>query len=350
MASALSPGLPSDESHLMDAVARHVRFEGHRWSVLEPSMAHFDDPSLVRPGLGRGPGGGPRADFDLARERGARVLVTGHLGDTVMCAWGLRRDMFRRARWGALVRWTLGQNGLRFGGRQLVKAGLGALPPIPAFLIDARMADRSRPQPTWFGPRLREIYSTAPKALDTLDRGWPSHLACDLWARVTSAQANGCVDAPVQGAANVGLEVRMPYSDVRLIESVMRIPATQRIDRRGLWALRYDVFGDILPSELRARRSQPSWEPTFGRAARHALPRVAELLRQGDWLSAPYTDRAEITRWLSDLTRRGEDAPDKDCIAIADVGAVEAWLRRLMRYDAAPRWRDERSEGHPGQP
>ncbi len=350
MASAVAPGLPPDESHLMDLVARRVRFEGCRWSVLEPSMAQFDEPSLVRPGLGRGPGGGPRADFELARERGARVLVTGHLGDTVMFAWGLRRDMFRRARWRSLLRWTIGYNGLRIGGRQLAKSGLGALPPVAALSIDTRMTDRSRPPPTWFGPRLREIYSTAPKAMDTLGRDWPSHLACDAWARVTSAQANGGIEAPVQNGANYGLEVRMPYSDVRFIESVLRIPSMQRSERRSPWALRHDVFGDIMPTEFRARRSQPSWEPVFARAARQAFPRVAELLRHGEWLSAPYTDRSEVMRWLADLTRQGKDAPAGDCIAIADVGAVEAWLRRLVRYDAEPRWRDERLERKPGQP
>jgi hypothetical protein len=271
------------------------------------------------------------------------------MGDTVMFAWGLRRDLFRRARWGALVRGTVGRNGLRSGGRQLVKAAFGALPPVSALSLDARMADRSGPLPVWFGPRLREIYSTAPKALDTLGRDWPSHLACELWARVTSAQVSVCIDAPVQGAARAGLEVRMPYADVRFIEGVLKIPSVQR-SNRDVWALRNDVFGAMMPGEFRMRRGQPSWEPTVARAARRTLPRVAALLREGDWLSARYADGAEVRRWLADLTRRGEEAPARDCITVADLGAVEAWLRRLMRYDAAPRWRDERSEGHARQP
>jgi asparagine synthase (glutamine-hydrolysing) len=341
MASAVTPGLPSDESHLMDVVARRVRFEGHRWSALEPSMAHFDDPSILGPGLGPGPGGGPRADFDLARARGARVLVTGHLGDTVMFAWGLRPDLFRHGRWRSLVRETVGRNGLRNGGWQLVRSGLGVLPPAVALTLGERAFVRAGPPPPWFGPRLRGAHSRAPKALDTLGRELPSHLACELWARVTSAQASICIDAPVQTGANVGLEVRMPYADVRLVEDVFRIPGAQRSNRGSVWALRDDALGGLMPPEFRKRASQPSWEPTFARAARRAFPRVAQLLREGDWLSAPYSDRREVARWLAELTQKGEQAPARDCVTVADVGAVEAWLRRLLRYDAHPRWRDE---------
>ena len=258
-----------------------------------------------------------------------------------MFAWGLGRELFRRSRWGALVRETIGRNGFRNGGRQFLKAGLGVLSPVAALSLDERSFGRPGPPPPWFGPRLREIYSTPPRALDTLGRNWPSHVACELWARVTSAQASVFIDAPVQGAANAGLEVRIPYADVRLIERVFRIPASQRSERGGVWALRHDALGATMPGEFRARRGQPSWEPTFARAARRAFPRVAELLREGDWLSSPYCDRVEVTRWLADLTQQGEEAPARDCVTVADLGAVEAWLRRLLRYDATPRCRDE---------
>jgi hypothetical protein len=97
----------------------------------------------------------------------------------------------------------------------------------------------------------------------------------------------------------------------------------------------------MMPDELRNRRAQPSWLPTIARAARLTFPRVAEILREGEWLSAPYADRIEVTRWLADLTRQGEAAPPRECITVADLGAVEAWLRRILRYDAGPRWVDE---------
>jgi asparagine synthase (glutamine-hydrolysing) len=342
MASALTPGMPADESHFMDAVARRVRFEAFRWNAVdESSMAHLDSPSLVHPGLGRGPGGGPQTDFELARARGARVLLTGHLGDTVMFAWGLRPDLFRHGRWRSLVRETIGRNGLREGGWQFVRAGLGVLPPETALTLGERAFNRAKPQPPWFGPRLQAIYSTLPRALDTLGRDWPSHLACELWGRVTSAQASVCIDAPVQGAADTGLEVRMPYTDVRLIERVLRIPAAERIKRGSVWALRHDALGGMMPGEFRTRPRQPSWGPTFALAARRAFPRVAGLLADGDWLSAPYSDRNGVAGLLADLTRQGEAAPMKDCIMVADLGAVEAWIRQLLRYDSRPRWRDE---------
>jgi hypothetical protein len=326
--------MSSDESHLMDAVARRVHFEGYRWNALEPSTADLDDPSLVRPGLGRGFGGGPRGDVALAQERGARVLIAGYLGDTIMFAWGLRRDLFRHGRWPALVRETVGRNGLRNGGRQLVKAWLGGLPPVSALWLGERAFGRAGPPPTWLGPRLREIYSLSPEPLDTLGRNWSSHLACELWARITTPAIGSFVDAVVQSASNDGLELRIPYADVRIIDRIFKIPATQRIERGAVWSLRHDTFGAIMPPEFRVRKGQPSWAPTFARAARRALPRVAEMLRSGQWLSAPYCDRAEVERWLTRLTRMAERADAEECMTMADLGAVEAWLRRLMRYDS----------------
>jgi hypothetical protein len=133
----------------------------------------------------------------------------------------------------------------------------------------------------------------------------------------------------------------MPYADVRLIECVLRIPTMQRVERGGHWALREDALGEIMPDEFRRRQRQPSWEPTFARAARRTFPRISELVSEGDWLSAPYSDRGQVSRWLAELTQRGEEAPAKDCIVISDLAAVEAWIRGLMRYDAHPRWRDD---------
>jgi len=252
-----------------------------------------------------------------------------------MFAWGMRRDLFACRRWSALFGETVGRNGLRAGGRQLVKAAAGALAAPLALRLSDRAWRRSAPAPRWMGPRLRAHYPPGPEQLDTLGRAWPSHLACELWARATSPHVSACIDSPIQGGANDGLEVRMPYADVRFIETVLRIPSEQRVERRDVWALRQDALGTLMPAEFRTRPPQASWQPTFGHAARCSFGAVAALLAEGTWLIAPYFDEAETRRWLAELMRKGEAAPDRDCIIVAEIGAVEAWLRLLLRYDAA---------------
>jgi asparagine synthase (glutamine-hydrolysing) len=333
MASALTPGMPCDESHLMDAVGRHVRFEAHRWSALDPDIGDIDDPILVRPGQRRGMGGGPRGDILLARERGARVLLTGDFGDVATYAWGLRRDMARRARWRMLFQQTVGRHPLAYGGRLLLKAGLGLLPPRAALHLADRTFGLSKPPPIWMGPRLRELYPPGTEDLDMPEPEWPSHLACEMWARVTSPHSSACLDFAIQYGANDGIEVRVPYADVRLVECILRIPAGQRLERGGGWSLRKDAFGLWLPPEFERRTPQPAWTSVFAHSARHAFPRIRELFQEGTWLSARYVEKTEAAKWLEDLTRQGESASMDESLYLLEFGALEAWLRLLLRYD-----------------
>jgi asparagine synthase (glutamine-hydrolysing) len=335
MASALTKGTPCDESHLMDAVAQRVRFEGHRWSALDPNTDDIDDPILIQPGMRRGMGGGPRGDVLLARARGGRVLLTGDFGDTIMYAWGLRRDIVRDGKWGTLFQQTVRRQGLSYGGRLFVKATLGVLPPRQALPLAEKIFGRPGEPPAWMGPRLRDLYPPGLEGLDLLDRDWPSHLACELWARVTSPHASACLDFTVQYGANDGLEVRMPYADVRLTECILRIPVDQRLSDRGPWALRQSALGPSMPLEFEQRRPQAPWTPVFDHAARFAFPRMADLVSGDTWLSAPYVNRDQVKCGLTRLTRDGTKGQPRDFTYLAEFGTLEAWLRLLLRYDVS---------------
>jgi hypothetical protein len=178
--------------------------------------------------------------------------------------------------------------------------------------------------------------------LDLLDRDWPSHLACELWARVTSPHGSACLDFGVQYGANDGIEVRIPYADVRLTECILRIPADQRLGDGGPWALRQSALGRSMPREFDQRPPQAPWTPVFAHAARCAFPRIADLVGGETWLSAPYVNRDEVKRRLTRLTQDGTKAPERDFTYLAEFGALEAWLRLLLRYDADREVVDER--------
>jgi asparagine synthase (glutamine-hydrolysing) len=334
MASALTLGTPCDESHLMDAVARRVRFESHRWSALDPEYADIEDPILIQPGMRRGMGGGPRGDLTLAISRGARVLLSGDFGDTIMCAWGLRRDLVSHRRWRPLVEEAIRRNPFGVAARLLVKASLGFAPPSLALRLSEQMFSRPKAAPAWMGPRLLELYPPPPEELEVSDRDWASHLDCELWTRVTSPHVSACLDYTVQFGANEGLEVRIPYADVRFVEGVLQIPSHQRISRGSIWGLRDDVLSGWMPPDFETRRSQAPWTPVFGHTARHQFSNVRRLLDDGQWLSAPYIDRRRARDWLQELTQKDADAPARSCMYVAEFGALEAWLRHLLRYDA----------------
>jgi asparagine synthase (glutamine-hydrolysing) len=337
MASALTPGMPSDDSRYMDAVAARVCFEGVRWNALAPNLADIEAPVIAHPGQRRGTGGGPRRDLQVARERNARVLLHGFFGDALLQPFGAQRDMLRGLRWNALARHVLTGDGLRARIRLLGRAMTGVLSPAPALRLLNRLENRSfKRAPEWMGPELLSIYPPPPGQLVLPEVDWPSHLACELWADMTSPRMGVSVDGVVAYGSDEGIEVRLPYLDVRLAEKILSIPSEARWPQDGdNRRLSRDALGPLLPDEFAHRRTRGSWMPVWHLAARRMLPLVEELMSGATWLSAPYINRAKARSLLADALARGEGAPYREMLVVTGFGAIEAWLREVFRYHTA---------------
>jgi asparagine synthase (glutamine-hydrolysing) len=341
-ASALTPGMPCDDSRYMDALARRVRFEGVRWNALDTSLADIEDPVIAHPGMRRGIGGGARGDLELARARDARVLLNGYFGDSLMFAYGISRDMFRARTWRPLARLVVAGDNLRARARLLGRSMTGLLPPALALralnLIDSRSFGPLRRPPRWMGPELRALYPPPPDELVLPDVEWPSHVACQLWAALTKPRTGSAVDSTVAYGADSGVEVRLPYLDIRLVERLLAVPWQARMPEGGdNRRLHRAVLGPLLPEEFAQRRDQGSWSPVWHLGARRMLPLVRRLLSDGTWFSAPYVDVVEATAMLDDVTSRGESADYNELLLVSGFGVIEAWLRRVFQYDTGPR-------------
>jgi asparagine synthase (glutamine-hydrolysing) len=330
-ASLTAPGFPCDERAYMDAVARRVNFETVRWNAFDDDPDWLKNPPLAYPGFARGLAGGPPRDLTLARERDAGVLLSGMFGDEVLIATNILLDLFRNGRWFDLVLDTLtAKQSVSLRVRTLVKSIAGVAP--PAVLIDwqrRRAQHRQRP-PTWLGPRMRAMYPPPlPEMPDLTGINWPSHVSMSLWQRVTSAQVSQIVDGTVAYGSTHGIEVRLPYADVRLVELMLSIPWEQRIPRDHLRRTARDALGPLLPEEFQKRIGQRSWTPVWTRNARRALPCISHLLTEGDWLSAPFVDRQWVLRTLETCVSR-DDPDSSSWIELLDLASLEGWLRRLI--------------------
>lgn len=157
MVSALAPGFACDESNYMDAVASRVSFEGLRWNIIEETSSSFPGVFRGAPTVRIGLAGGPRRDLEIARQKGARVLVSGFMGDEVWYAGGVLRDFVRRARLDIVLR-HVRRAGLGFSAlRHTIDWGLGILNPALAPTIAHRLEGGFAPPPEWMGPRLRDL-------------------------------------------------------------------------------------------------------------------------------------------------------------------------------------------------
>jgi len=329
LVSAIAPGFSSDESHYIDAVAARVSFEGIRWNAIWEGPMPPPGVSLAAPKLLRGPAGGPRKDLDVARERGARVLLSGVLGDGLWHAAGVRRDMVRHGRLVEVGR-DLSRQGLGFGLlRSIVDAGLGIFRPALAFKVGSRFLAARPAPPEWLGPRLRAIFP--PRDEQPVNLGaWSSHVQYAAWARLSGRDTSHGIDSFVDYAAEDGIELRAPFADVRLAESLLRIPWQQREPRGHLRRTGRDALGPLLPAEFSNRIGQQPWTGVWMENLRRVALVLAPLFRGRRWLSAPFIDRGIARAMLNDVLTGGKDAGLGAHVLVSEMGTLEAWLRALF--------------------
>ena len=331
-ASAAAPGMGGDDSRYMDAVARSVSFESVRWNTVEETSPDFPGVYRSRPALRTGLGGGPERDLELARDRNARVLIIGLLGDAVWHATGVLRDFVRHGRWGAVARNFLITG--RQGGalRRLVDTALGILPPAPAARVAHALFQRRTPPPEWLGPALRERRPSGRRSPDRPKTEVQSsfHLQSSVWAMLMNPASIFVTDAMVEYGRNVGVEVRIPYADVRLIEAVLAIPWWQREPRGHHRRTGRDALGPLLPREFDKRVGQQAATDIWNATALRRTASLAPFFDAGPWLSGPYVDRGIARAMLRDVLMQGPRAAPENAILVGEFAALEAWLRELF--------------------
>jgi asparagine synthase (glutamine-hydrolysing) len=331
MASGLAPGFACDESNYMDAVATRVSFEGVRWGIVEETSSSFPGVFSGAPDLRLGPGGGPRRDLEIAQEKGARVLISGFMGDEAWYAGGVLRDFVSRGWLGAVLRHVHGSG---FGPsvlRQAFDWALGIFQPLTAFKIAGRREQRFVPPPEWLGPRLKEIYPPAPEPFDLPSIDWSSHLFISLWARLTRPRTGVLMEAMTDYGIEHGLEVRLPHADVRLIESILAIPWTQREPRGHHRRTGREAFGRLLPPEFATRRGQKPWTDVWNATRHRSLHNLAPFFRNGPWMSAPFVDRGIARGMFETALASGPNTGSPNLATVSAFGALEAWLRGFLR-------------------
>lgn len=338
MASALTPGFPCDDGRFMDEITTHVPFEHVTWSAIDGASPPPLETPLIHPGFRRGAGGGPRRDLDLATEREARVLLGGTYGDEVLFAGGIHLDMARGGRWRELLRETLVFRDPRGrGGYMLMESLLGVLPPPMALRLRKKMSPRRPVRPGWFGPLLQTLVVTPPAGKGEPEMSRPSHVAYTLWSQLTGTRVTEVLDSIILYASEAGLEMRLPFADVRLVEHVLTVPWEQRIPHGHLRRFGRDALGPLLPSLFSTRAGQGDWGPVFVANARRAAAFMRQVLDDGLWHSAPYVDRHNARGMFRELTKNNGAAAPNTWTLLLELVGLECWLRGLFCYNPPAR-------------
>ncbi|WP_030909947.1 asparagine synthase (glutamine-hydrolyzing) [Streptosporangium amethystogenes] len=130
----------------------------------------------------------------------------------------------------------------------------------------------------------------------------------------------------------VGLEVRVPFCDHRLVEYVFNAPwAMKTFDGREKSLLRA-ATADILPPSVVHRRKSPypsTQDPSYTEAVR---AEAARLLGRGDIAAAPLIDREKVRAVIDQPEMDGGPAGGR--VALEGLLQFNAWLERYhIRID-----------------
>ena len=277
-----------------------------------------------------------RSVLARARAAGARLLMTGHWGDQILCPDGYLLDLFRGFAWRQLAT-SFGQLG-RWNGtarRYYVDKFLRdvAKEALPRRLVTLLRRLRPRHADAWYTSEFRARASHVGE--------WPADGGCFATAHARSLYAEArspfymmCREWENKTAAMYGLDFAVPFLDRDLVAYLMAIPGDVQTRGGVSKALLREALRGILPDRI-ARRSTKSDFTTYVNDG---------LGREWDALIACFDTAAASARWgLVDAAcvraelqhrRTGPRARDSRLVwSLSDLVGLEYWLRAFFEDD-----------------
>ncbi len=289
----------SDERRHARAVARASGLKLHEVPMPDAEPIDGLDDYLraaESPIVGALPRGGD-ALLDAVRAAGCRVLLSGEGGDQLVDEVGYLADLLRTRHPLRFLREARAFAGWYGGGfRELVRDAAVMLLPAGSKYWGKRVLRRA--PPPWVAPALaRELGLAARLREPRHSARFPSHAQSDTYLSVAGPYYRLKLEVEERLAARLGLEMRFPFLDSRLIEFVLAIPWARRTrdgERKRL--LREAVRG-LVPDAVLERRGKGDWTALMDTAVTAACRRRSP---------APLEDRSRrMERYVDPARARG---------------------------------------------
>jgi asparagine synthase (glutamine-hydrolysing) len=330
-AAGLFPMLTCDEEPFIRAVERHVRVPVECWDGTRGTVNELEDVSPAMPSGRFSMTAGTEGDFDIARRRGARIVLSGLGGDQIGVCEGGFQDAVSERRWGDAGRMLLGRprplTAHSFGqGWRLVKTL------TPEWLRDLRGALRApRPAPTWM---------LADFALQIPRRGKevpPAVLQAEIhkrrWLDLTAEWHALAIEYCQHHALRSGLEYRFPFLDQEVVSKVLAIQARLWPPPWGNERLHRSAFEQWLPPEQIRRRSKANFTPALALRVKRHLPAIRDLFWLPGWRSGRYVSQQAAQIVLTEFERTNNPQYYLS-YAVWSVATLEAWIHKSLMYSS----------------
>jgi asparagine synthase (glutamine-hydrolysing) len=269
-----------------------------------------------------------RGTCEAMREIGARVLLTGHGGDEMLCSNPspapelgdllVQRRLLSLHR--SLKEWSKASKKSYFA--LLWRDGVVPLLPTKLQVLLKPIAKL----PFYFDERFVSDMNMRALRVETRDVfGFNSPSGRDQAHGFLSAM--GIVTAKASYRARGGIEVSHPYLHRPLVEYLQAIPFQQRARPGETRSLMRRALRDMLPEKLLKRKSKKGPEEAFFRALARQWPRLRPIF-ENTLVSAHGYTNAEALQVALGRARHGCET---DSFALIQTISLEFWLRSLER-------------------
>jgi asparagine synthase (glutamine-hydrolysing) len=276
--SMVYPGLPCDETPYIRALVEHWNLRANYVPLGEPRADRLREQTLFYKDICDYPNGTHTDPIRaLAREKGFRVLLTGHGGDERLSgSLYYLADFVRYGKLLALCREMRGQDIpilSRDGLSTLVHYTLVPLfPNVVRKIVRSvkRALAKQRESLNWIDAEFARRIKLEERVRDDRAAGQPLR-SSKMWLRAQlehGGQLHG-MEIEDRTAARFGVEQRHPFTDRRIIEFSFTLPENQRLRRDQKYVLRHAMRG-LLPELVRHRRDKAEFSETLFRAIGHA--------------------------------------------------------------------------------
>jgi asparagine synthase (glutamine-hydrolysing) len=130
-----------------------------------------------------------------------------------------------------------------------------------------------------------------------------------------------------------GVEVRLPYLDLPLVEFLLAIPFEQKIRPGEPRSLHRRSLRDILPERIARRKGKRGTDEAFFRSVASEWPKLDAMFADARVCAMGYAQNS-LLREALERARRGSEAYTS---MLSSLISIEFWLRALERRNSRVR-------------
>lgn len=319
------PELGVDESHFAELVAADAGLELIFRSPTLASIFDAIEPVLLAQGE---PFGGTsviaqHAVMEAAHAYGLKVMLDGQGGDELLAGYlsylGYRTaSLVRSGNPRTTIREIRDQ--VRFGSLDAASAVLSTVRGLmPSSLVEAVRA-RSGGR---HGIRVSDVLNRHGTAAHPHDEPGTA-LARRQWQDIVSESLPALLRYEDRNSMAFGIEARVPFLDVRVVELAMRLPDRMKVNNGMTKAVLRQAMTGRVPAEVLSRRDKVGFATPQLAWLSQARHEIEERIIDGQIVRRGWVAKAEIVRLLDQLTPTGRTHEQ-----LWRAIVLEAWLDEL---------------------